>query len=222
MKRLTILERSVQYRSKEARIARPKSFDREKARIQALRLFWRKGYAATSVEDLVETLHLSRSSLYNTFGDKRTLFLEALKLYSEQVISRTARTLNKSQSPMAGIQTLFDALTAEAGSEAGAMGCFMVNSVAELVPYDRDVTEIAAAYSEALQRLLTEALTQGALQGTVTREQTPKQLAAYVFNAMQGIRILIKSGATRKQIQAISAITLRGLQGRSPSAGLME
>jgi len=160
----------------------------------------------------VETLHLSRSSLYNTFGDKRTLFLEALNLYSQQVISRTARTLDRSPSPMAGIQTLFDELTAEAGSETGAMGCFMVNSVAELVPYDPDVTDIAVAYSDALQRLLTEALTQGALQGAVTRKQTPKQLAAYVFNAMQGIRILIKSGATRKQVQAISAITLNSLK----------
>ena len=61
-----------------------------------MRLFWRKGYAATSVEDLIETLHLSRSSLYDTFGDKRTLFIEALKLYSERVISSTARTLNES------------------------------------------------------------------------------------------------------------------------------
>lgn len=164
------------------------------------------------MEDLVETLHLSRSSLYNTFGDKRTLFLEALKLYSDQVISRTTRTLNKAPSPTAGIQTLFDELTAEVGSETGAMGCFMVNSIAELVPYDPEVTDIAAAYSDALQRLLTEALTQGALQGTVTRKQTPRQLAGFVFNAMQGIRILIKSGATRTQVLAISAITLKSLQ----------
>jgi TetR/AcrR family transcriptional repressor of nem operon len=212
---LTILERSVQYRTSRChggKIARPKAFDREKARIQALRLFWRKGYAATSVEDLVKTLRLSRSSLYNTFGDKRTLFLDALKLYSEQVISRTAQTLNAAPSPTAGIQKLFDELTAGVGAETGAMGCFMVNSVAELVPYDPDVTAIAATYSTELQRLLTEALTQGAGDGTVTRKQPPEQLAAYVFNTLQGIRILIKSGATRKQLQAISAITLKSLQ----------
>ncbi len=140
------------------------------------------------------------------------MFLEALKLYSEGVISRVARTLNESPSPMAGIQTLFDEMTAGVGSKAGAMGCFMVNSVAELAPYDSDVTEIAAAYSDALQRLLTEALTPAAVPGTVTRKQTPEQLAAYVFNAMQGIRILIKSGATREQVQAISAITLNSVQ----------
>ena len=177
-----------------------------------MRLFWRKGYAATSIEDLIETLHLSRSSLYDTFGDKRRLFLEALKLYTERVINGTARTLNESRSPIAGIQTLFDELIAGAGSEIGALGCFMVNSVAELVPYNPDVTEIATAYADSLQRLLTETLTQAALQDKVTKKQTPEQLAAYVFNMIQGMRILIKSGATREQVQAISAITLQSLQ----------
>ena len=191
-------------------MARPKAFSREKAQMQALQLFWRKGYSATSVADLTSALHLSRSSMYDTFGDKRTLFLEALRLYSEQVISRTARTLQES-SPLAGIQALFDALTAGVGSETDAMGCFMVNAVAELVPYDADVTAIAVAYSDSLQRLLAEAVTQGALQHTVTRKQTPKQLAAYLFNAMQGIRIIIKSGATREQVDAVSAITLKSL-----------
>jgi hypothetical protein len=128
------------------------------------------------------------------------------------VISGVARTLGESASPIAGIQTLFDEWIAGIGSATGAMGCFMVNSIAELVPYDPDVTEIAAAYSAAVQRLLAEALRPAALQGKVTRYQTPEQLAAYVFNAMQGIRILIKSGATREQVKAVTDITLNSLQ----------
>ncbi len=155
-----------------------------------MRLFWRKGYAGTSVEDLIGTLNLSRSSLYDTFG----------------------QTLNKSSSPIAGIQTLFDELIGGVGSDTGALGCFMVNSVAELVPYDPDVTEIATAYSDSIQKLLTTVLTQARSQNMLTNKQTPKQLAAYVFNMIQGIRILIKSGATKEQVQAISAITLQSLQ----------
>src|SRR6185369_11899667 len=109
-----------------------------------MRLFWRKRYAGTSVEDLTGTLNLSRSSLYATFGDKRTLFLESLRFYSGRVLDATARMLNESPSPIVGIQKVFDDLIASTGSETGALGCFMVNSVAELVPYDPDVTEIAA------------------------------------------------------------------------------
>ncbi|MEO8607293.1 MAG: TetR/AcrR family transcriptional regulator [Chloroflexota bacterium] len=177
-----------------------------------MRLFWRKGYAATSVEDLTETLGLSRSSLYDTFGDKRKLFLEALKLYSERVISHAEQTLNEATSVITAVQTLFDEFIAGVGSEAGAMGCFMVNSITELVPYDPDVTAMAAAYTNALERLLTETLTRAAAQGVVTQEQTPDQLAAYVFNMIQGMRVIIKSGATREQAQAVAAITLRSLQ----------
>ena len=177
-----------------------------------MRLFWRKGYAATSVEDLTETLHLSRSSLYDTFGDKRTLFLEALKFYSERVISGTEQTLNESASPIAGIQKVFDGLIVGADSETGALGCFMVNSVAELVPYDPDVTKIATAYSDSLQQLFTTVLAQARSQNMLTKKQTPKQLAAYVFNMIQGMRILIKSGATREQVKTIRDITLNSLQ----------
>src|SRR5258706_5010978 len=145
-------------------------------------LFWRKGYAATSVEDLTETLHLSRSSLYDTFGDKRRLFLEALKFYSERVISATERTLNQAPSPLAGIQALLDDLLAGVDNPSGALGCFMVNSVAELVPYDPAVTALATAYSAALQGLLAQALTRARRPDPATRQETPEQLATYVFN----------------------------------------
>ncbi|HXQ36275.1 MAG TPA: helix-turn-helix domain-containing protein [Anaerolineales bacterium] len=177
-----------------------------------MRLFWRKGYAATSVEDLTETLHLSRSSLYDTFGDKRRLFLEALKLYSERVLGTTAQTLNESPSPMAGIQKVFDDLIAGVGSETGALGCFMVNSVAELVPYDPDVTAIATTYADSLQQLFTTVLKAARSQNMLTKKQTPEQLATYLFNMIQGMRVLIKSGATRAQVEAISDITLKSLQ----------
>jgi len=177
-----------------------------------MRLFWRKGYTATSIEDLVETLGLSRSSLYSTFGDKHRLFLEALKFYSERVISATARTLNEAPSPRAGIQALLDDMLTGVDSPSGALGCFMVNSIAELVPYDREVTALATAYSESLRGLLARALTGAGRSDQATKQETPEQLAAYVFNIIQGLRILIKSGATCEQAQAVRDITLKSLQ----------
>ena len=176
-----------------------------------MRLFWRKSYAATSIEDLVEGLGLSRSSLYGTFGDKHRLFLEALKLYSERVISGTARTLNEAPSPLAGMQALFDDVLAGVDNPSGALGCFMLNSVAELVPYDPEVSALAGAYSESMQGLLAQAFTRPGRPERATRLQTPQQMAAYVFNMIQGLRVLIKSGATREQVQAVRDITLKSL-----------
>ena len=176
-----------------------------------MQLFWRKGYSATSIEDLVDALHLSRSSLYDTFGDKQTLFLDALKLYSKGVLRRVS-ALSDAPSPIVGINAIFDELAASAESDSGAMGCFMVNAIAELVPYDPDVTAIAAGYNCTFQQLLTEALVRASAAELDHSNQPPEQLAAYLFNAIQGIRVLIKSGASREQIQAISAITLASLK----------
>ena len=177
-----------------------------------MRLFWRKGYAATSVEDLTEALHVSRSSLYDTFGDKRTLFLEALKFYSQRVISITEQTIKTSSSPIAGIQVILEGLIDGIGQEPGSLGCFMVNSVAELVPYDQDVTKLATEYADSIQRLLKTALTEARAQNLATKKQTSEQLTAYVYNTIQGMRVLIKAGATREQMQSISDITLKSLQ----------
>ena len=173
-----------------------------------MRLFWRKGYAATSVEDLTKALHLSRSSLYDTFGDKRRLFLEALKFYSERVISITEHTLKTSSSPIAGIHAIFEGLIDGIGQEPGSLGCFMVNSVAELVPYDPDVTKLATEFADGLQQLLQTALTEASVQKIVTKKQTPEQFATYVYNTIQGMRILMKAGASREQMEAIKDICL--------------
>ena len=178
-----------------------------------MRLFWRKGYAATSVEDLTNTLHLSRSSLYDTFGDKRRLFLEALKFYSERVISITEHTLRTSSSPIAGIQAIFEGLIDGIGQEPGSLGCFMVNSVAELVPYDPDVTKLATEFADGFQQLLQTALTEASVQKIVTKKQTPEQFATYLYNTIQGMRILMKAGASREQMQAIKDITVKSLRG---------
>ena len=177
-----------------------------------MRLFWRKGYAATSVEDLTETLHLSRSSLYDTFGDKRTLFLEALKFYSERVISITEHTLKTSSSPIAGIKAVLDGLIDGIGQEPGSLGCFMVNSVAELVPYDPDVSKLATEFAASLQQLLKTTLIEANGQKIGAKQQTPEQFAAYVYNTIQGMRVLIKAGAPREQMRAISDITLKSLE----------
>lgn len=88
----------------------------------------------------------------------------------------------------------------------------MVNSVTELVPYDPDVTKLATEYADSIQQLLKVVLKEGSVQNLVTEKQTSEQLAAYVYNTIQGMRVLIKGGATREQMQAISDITLKSLQ----------
>lgn len=180
-----------------------------------MQLFWCKGYAATSIEDLLEALQISRSSLYDTFGDKRSLFLTALRAYSQNVIQRMGRVLVHAPTPIAAVEMILGDLVASAGTAQGAQGCFMVNSVAELAPFDAEVTQIAAEYARTVQDLLAGALRKAAAEG-IPLSAAPEQLSTYVFNATQGMRLLIKAGAPRDQVQAVAEITMRALAHETP------
>jgi AcrR family transcriptional regulator len=97
---LTILDRTVQY----CAMARQIEFDRSLARDKALVLFWRKGYQATSLADLLAAMEIGRSSFYAAFGDKRTLFLECLDLFA----ARTGAAVQRTRAALPPIDALQD------------------------------------------------------------------------------------------------------------------
>src|SRR5216683_2144590 len=87
-------------------MARPREFDRDEALDRATRAFWAKGYASTSTEDLLAAMNIGRQSLYNAFGDKRRLYLEALERYQRESNASNLKRLNSSASPLGGIEAL--------------------------------------------------------------------------------------------------------------------
>jgi TetR/AcrR family transcriptional repressor of nem operon len=87
-------------------MARPREFDREEALARATRVFWAKGYASSSTEDLLAAMNIGRQSLYNAFGDKRKLYLEALERYQRERSASHLERLNSSASPLSGIEAL--------------------------------------------------------------------------------------------------------------------
>lgn len=190
---------------------RPKTFDTEKALLNAMHLFWQRGYAATSIDDLVQALGLSRSSIYDTFGDKRQLFLNALNRYREIIVKRFSNRLDKSDSVAALLNAVFDELIEAADSESGKMGCFMVNSVAELAPYDDDVTKIAYHYNTEMIDLITLAVQKGQQVHEFSAAHDPAPLALFLFNNMQGMRLLIKSRQEKDMLLGIKNVCLAAL-----------
>src|SRR5580700_1977514 len=85
-------------------MARPREFDRDAAIERAMSVFWRKGYAATSTGDLLRAMNIGRQSMYDTFGDKHLLYLEALEKYQRESVAENIRRLRSTASPLAGIE----------------------------------------------------------------------------------------------------------------------
>ena len=120
-------------------MARAKEFDREAVLDRAMELFWSQGYEATSLQALLEHMQIGRQSLYDTFGDKRQLFLEALDRYGKVHIDKMLDRLNETNASLESIREYFADFVRFYSSPRTRRGCLVANSTLELVPHDEEV-----------------------------------------------------------------------------------
>jgi AcrR family transcriptional regulator len=125
-------------------MARPREFDRDQALRQAMTVFWEHGYEATSTDDLLRAMGIGRQSMYDAFGDKHQLYLEALQLYETETGSELFGRVAAAPSPFVAIcdQVLS---VAEGTPHDRSRGCFHVNATTELAPSDPDVRAMVRA-----------------------------------------------------------------------------
>jgi TetR/AcrR family transcriptional regulator, transcriptional repressor for nem operon len=193
-------------------MARTKVFDEDLILEKAMNLFWKKGYNATSAQDLVDNLGISRSSLYDTYGDKHSLFVMALKQYRKERIDPVIYDLNESEDIEAYIRNIFEAVKKEALDEERSKGCFMVNSAVELAPVDEEVRAIANSIMQDVENTITSAIKKGQEQGLFTTAHSARSLARFVFNSLNGLRVTIKFDASKKMFDDIVNVCLAALK----------
>ncbi|MGW7585426.1 TetR/AcrR family transcriptional regulator [Kitasatospora sp. NPDC054768] len=190
-------------------MARTKEFDPDAALQAALELFWRRGYEATSMADLVERLGIARASIYATFGSKRELYLRALERYCEQSDSARLLDLSRPGPALPAVRALVRryAVTDE---EEGRRGCFVTNTAVELAPHDPAASRRVEASLDRLETLLTAALARAAAQGELPAGRDPRTLARMLVVLLQGIRVVGKTadGAPRARDAAEQALAL--------------
>ena len=98
-------------------MARTKAFDRDAVLDRAMDLFWKQGFEATSVQQLVEVTGINRGSMYDTFGDKRELFIQALTRYADKSAMKRLEILNGTDKPLEGIRAFFDSIIAASAAD---------------------------------------------------------------------------------------------------------
>jgi TetR/AcrR family transcriptional repressor of nem operon len=184
-------------------MARTKVFDKQEVLDRAMNLFWKKGYNATSAQDLVDHLGISRSSLYDTFGDKHSLFVKALKQYRINRVDPILRLQNSVEDPEACIRLFFESVKEEAVGENSSKGCFVVNSAVELAPVDSEIAAIANAIMRDTEEALCRVIKNGQDIGVFTTNQSARSLARFVFNALNGLRVTVKFNADREVLEEI-------------------
>ena len=193
-------------------MARQKEFDREVALDKAMRLFWEKGYEATSIQDLVERMGINRGSLYDTFGDKHQLYLAALDRYQQREGRAAFLCLEAPASPLAAIRQTFANLVQEAMTPQGRCGCFAVNAAVELAAHDPAIASRAEATITNMEETFCHLLVQAQQNGELRSTQAPRTLARFLVNGVLGIRTLAKMKPSAELLQDVVETTLSVLQ----------
>ena len=181
-------------------MARTKEFNEDQALDKAIEIFWHKGYNGTSAQDLVTHLGLSRSSLYDTFGDKQKLFSKSLQRYQKQSKDDILKLFEDSKNIKETLHDIFKQAVIESLQDRITKGCFMVNSSVELAMHDEDVSKIVKSNSQEMEAVFTNALKKGQASGDISKAADARVLARFIFNTYSGIRVLARAGERDKQV----------------------
>ncbi len=173
-------------------MARPREFDPDQALEAAMHLFWAKGYGATSIEDLVAGMGINRFSLYDTFGDKRRLFLAAIARYRDSVTGQLIDILDQGPG-IEAIQSYFAKLAEALSSPMGRIGCLVQNSTLELAAHDQAVRDELGETNARVSGALLGALERARACGEVRARGDLHDCAEYLFALAQGMIVMAKA-----------------------------
>lgn len=171
---------------------------------QALDTFWLKGYAATSMTDLLAAMHLSKSSFYECFGSKRAVLLVALQRYSARELAETRCHFN-AVGPVAPLLAawLGHGIDPAAHRPGERCGCLIVNIAVELAPHDAEIEAGIRTHLDALGALLVATLRRGQADGSLAAALDPACTADLLLNLVAGLQVLAKSGIETARLAAI-------------------
>ena len=171
-----------------------KLFDQKEVLQQAMMLFWERGYYHTSVQDLVDRLGISRSSLYDTYGGKQQLFYSAFELYLTSNREGLIHFLSTQQDIRVGLRKAFTKLVNDDFEDPDCKGCFIVNTSTELLPLDDKLQKDIAEHKKLMESILHDFLQKGVQAGQIAEGKDLRTLSRVLYVTMTGIRV---TGKTR-------------------------
>jgi TetR/AcrR family transcriptional repressor of nem operon len=187
-----------------------KRFDRDQVLGKAMQLFWHQGYAATGMTQLLDHMGIGRQSLYDTFGDKKSLYLAALERYFAFLGRQWEMQLEAPGSPLRNLKNLFRRIT-EVAEEAGFCGCFIGNAMAEFGDSDEGVRRILGRAVDRMEEMLTGVLRRAQERGELSPQAHPRDLAKLLMVTTQGAALLSKLAPHRKHSEETLQVAFRVL-----------
>ena len=177
-----------------------------------MHLFWRKGYGATSMRDLLDGMGIGRGSFYDTFGDKRALFLAALDRFEEERTAWMDEALGASG--LDGLEEVFRRTVEGLVAFKPRRGCLLANSAVELAPHDPEVAARISRYVRRTEEAFEGALVRAREAGEIPADGDAKALARFLVNNLHGLRVLARAGSDRRTLEDAARVALEALRRR--------
>lgn len=188
---------------------RPRAFDTEQAIDDAIIVFWRQGYRATSLSDLTEAMGINRPSMYAAFGDKEQLFLKVLDRYRQKFAMPIGAALQENLDTKSAIALLLQRTVEIHTNTSLPRGCLIVNSTLECCGWSDSLEQKLAEYHALTEAAIYERLQQGQLKGDVERDVDIRALAQFYNGVMQGIAVLAKVQTNPVMVRNIAETAMR-------------
>ena len=189
-------------------MARHKEFDQDEALQKAMEVFWARGYEATSMQNLIEHMGINRQSLYDTFGDKHSLFLQALDRYQEVETRGLLTFMERPGSVKKTFREIFTLVIEGSSTKRGQRGCLMSNSTAELAARCKATAEKTKRHMRTIEEAFYKALLRGKKEGELKDLRDPRAVARFLYNSFQGLALTAKATQDRKTLEDVVKVTL--------------
>lgn len=167
-----------------------------------MEVFWQQGYEKTSMSDLVEQMGIHRKSLYDTFGDKHSLYLKAMDRYEEYSTAKLKSETLRAKTAYQAIQYIFDYIIE--GNEDKHCGCLFVNAATEMGPWDQEVLKKTEEAFSQTENFIAEIIKNGQENGEFSCRFDDEVLGEVLHNSLLGLRVLVKTSASKEKMHNIA------------------
>lgn len=189
------------------RTGRPLSFDRHAALNQAMLTFWRHGYETTTIADLTTAMRVTAPSLYTAFGDKKQLFLEAMRLYAGDQ-EAIGRAIDDARTAHAAVRDMLTSAAIAFTGQATPKGCLLASATATGSAASADVQRAVADIRQGIQTRIAARIDRDIADGLMPSQTPTPALSGLAIAVIQGMSVLARDGATRTSLIAIAAAAM--------------
>jgi TetR/AcrR family transcriptional regulator, transcriptional repressor for nem operon len=191
-------------------MARTKEFDPDVVLEIAVEVFWRLGYEHTSLDTLMREMGISKQSLYDTFGDKRSIYFRAMSHYREKTNASLRNLFTTEKLVRKGFATLFQSIIRESKAQH-ERGCLLMNANLSRAVDDVEVKKFLRANQKDVERIFRTAFVEAKKRGEIGPEKDPTALSKFFVATIQGMRALARLNHDRKELAHIAAVALAAL-----------